>query len=204
MKRRILFPGELHKGDVILVTGAVYSATISHACGALKEGIEAKGFSAAVCALAAARVTSEATHLGSPGDWQAAADVLVLDLGEFLGPGGFRCGGLYPGINKTRTLFLTPVAEPAVAHVIELDWERERREAVLDYLEEYLPGPIHLVRPSLVRPAPSEMMLADTQTDILAALERGEAPDPKLLHQRQVWRDLRDMDRVPMLERQLW
>ena len=43
MKRRILYPGEIESGDIILITGSLYGTNLSFAASSLAEGIRLRG-----------------------------------------------------------------------------------------------------------------------------------------------------------------
>lgn len=203
MNRRILYPGSLLATEVILVTGAVHGVQLSLAAKALSEGVRARGKTVSIAAPGAVRAHSQAQQFGNPQDWDTDVDVLLVEFGEYLGETRFRHGELGE-LAFTRTVFFTPVAEPSVAHSVTLPWEEDRRRQVSIYLEAFLPGPVHLCRPSLLRPSGSEQMLQETNNEVVGYLEQGRSLPDTLARQRTDWRGHGGLDRVPRLERALW
>lgn len=192
MQRRILYPGPLTPPEIILVTGSVYSATMARALPPLADGVRSRGYTVTTCAQTSTRrAFSEVEQRGLARRWDLDYDVVLVDMGEYLaGWRNFRYGTL-PELRYTRCLFFTPVAEPAVSNNVELDFEREQRDAVREQLGRELGRfQLHLVRPSLVRPSPAEMELLETPEDM---------PE-----RRAALRAQAETDRVPALERPLW
>lgn len=203
MYRRIIYPGFLENKEVIIVTGSLYGAEISELCLALKRGIESEGHSVSICTLGQVREHCRADQFGSAGDWCLNYDVIIIDMGEYLGDDNFRHTKI-PDVNVTRTLFLTPVAENDVAQTVFLPSEQQRQTEVQEYLEDNLPTPVHLVRPSLLRQTSSERLISETNNDILLALENNEEPNQELIKKRQEWKSTRVLDQIPNLKRRLW
>lgn len=206
MKTRLLYPGSVNANEVVLVTGSLYSSYVSRACISLAEGCRTKGFSAAVFASSMPRITGQhADHIGDPNGWDTSAyDVAIVDAGEFLGEGGFRTGLALDELASTRVVFFTPVAEYAVANKVTLPFEEEQRRQVLDKLGGLFDCPVHLARPSLLRPVPAEMELHETNSEVLGYMERGEPVPSALVEQREVCRSAATVEVVPALERPLW
>lgn len=203
MYKRIIYPGEIREKEVILVTGSVYGADISSFIKSLAEGIKSDGHTVSIGSPGAVRCHCESDQFGNPADWDMDYDVILVDFGEYLGSKNFRHGQL-DSLEFTRTVFITPVAENAVTERVFLPFENEQREQLLDYLLVNLPQPITLARPSLSRMSSGERMIAQTNNDILLAIENGEQPDPELLKKRQEWKSSRVIDQIPRLERRLW
>ena len=203
MNRRIIYPGKLVEKEIILITGSVYGADISAFISSLADGIKADGHTVSIAAPGAVRVHCDSDQFGSPADWDMDYDVILVDMGEYLGWRNFRHGDILK-LNHTRSLFITPVAENALTARINLPHENIAQQEVLEYLEQYLPTPIHLGRPSLSRQSSGERMISETNNDILLAIENGTDPDPELLYKRKEWMSVRILDRLPRLERRLW
>lgn len=202
MKYRLLYPGIVKQREVVLITGSIYTGDLLIAGNSLAEGSRSIGLSTTLCCPGRARPCSRADQVGNPGDWSFDYDLIIIVLGEYLGGERFRFGALLPAI--TRTVFFTPVAEHSITPKVELSWESERRESVLNYLSDCLPGPITLARPSLVRLSEAEVMLQNTNSDVLLAMEHGLPADPTLGGLRTSWADELPMSCVPALERALW
>lgn len=203
MKQRVIYPGPLNPPEIILLTGALYGAQLSFAAVALAEGVRSRGRSVSIAAPGSIRSYSSADQFGNPADWDMGYDVVIVEFGEYLGEQRFR-HGLLSSLGFTRTVFFSPAAEYAVANSVAMPWEVEQRSEVFRYLTEWLPHPVHLARPSLIRPAGTEQMLLATTSEVLRAMERGEPVDPDLKAQRDNWHGQDGMDRVPKLERALW
>lgn len=203
MYKRIIYPGPIQGKEVILVTGSVYGADISSFISSLAEGIKSDGFSVSICSPGAVRSHCQSDQFGNPDDWNLNYDVILLDFGEYLGNQNFRHGDISK-ITITRTVFITPVAENSVTQTVYLPHEKQAQDEVFFYLFDRLPGQIHLARPSLSRMSSGERMIAETNNDILLALESGETPDPELLNKRKGWKSSRVIDQIPRLERRLW
>lgn len=203
MKRRVLYPGELNPPDVILITGSLYGLQLSQATAALAEGVRSRGLSCTTCCPGVTRTFSQAEQNGSYLDFDSGYDVMLVDMGQYLGDARFRQGAMLP-FEFSRCVFFTPVAEPAVAFSSPMEWEQERRRLVQTHLTRELGMSVHLAAPSLIRPAGSEQMLQETANEALSYLERGQAIPKELQARREIWRGQAGLDRVPQLEMALW
>lgn len=203
MYKRLIYPGRITEKEIILVTGSVYGADISSFIKSFADGIRADGYSVSIGSPGAVRSHVYADQYGAPSDWDLNYDVILLDFGEYLGGKNFR-HGLLDSLPITRTVFITPVAENSISQSVYLPHETQAQREVKDYLLDHLPSPIHLARPSLSRPSSGERMIAETNSEILLALESGQQPDPELLKKRELWKSARVIDQIPKLERRLW
>lgn len=203
MYKRIIYPGPVRENEIILVTGSVYGADISSFIKSLSEGIKADGYTVTIGSPGAVRSHCQSDQFGNPADWDMNYDVVLVDFGEYLGNQNFR-HGLLSSLEITRTVFITPVAENSVTEKVFLPHEQQAQKEVMDYLEECLPKPVTLTRPSLSRMSSSERMIAETNNEILLALESGVQPDQELINKRNSWKSSRVIDQIPKLERRIW
>jgi len=203
MNHRIIYPGILQPLEIILMTGSLYSAPLSLAAESLAEGIRAHGKNVSICTPANPRIFSKADQFGPSGGWDYNYDVLILEMGEYMGFRNFRLGDL-PDLNITRTVFFTNVMEYSVTPTVELPHEKLRRREVQSYLDEHLPGPVHLARPSLIRLSGAEEMLRDTNSEAIRMIERNGAVSAEMKSRRDDWELQIPASCVPALERPLW
>ena len=203
MYKRIIYPGIIQEKEIILVTGSVYGADISSFIKSLAEGVKSDGLTVSICSPGAVRSHCQSDQFGNPQDWNLDYDVILVDFGEYLGYQNFR-HGMLDSLDFTRTVFISPVAENSLTQNIDLPFEQEQKEQLLEEIKKYLPGQIHLARPSLSRMTSGERMISETNNEILLSIENNEQPDPELLRKRQEWKSSRVIDQIPRLERRLW
>lgn len=203
MYKRIIYPGKIDEKEIILVTGSIYGADISSFITSLAEGVKSDGYTVSICSPGAVRSHCQSDQFGNPADWDLNYDVILVDFGEYLGGKNFRHGFL-DSLPFTRTVFITPLAENALCQSKLLSFEEEQRHELMMYLIQHLPQTITLARPSLSRMSSGERMIAETNNEILLAIENGEQPDQDLIEKRKVWKSSRVIDQIPKLERRLW
>ena len=203
MKHRVIYPGLLNPPEVILLTGAVYSFGLSMAAKALADGVRSQGYSVSICMPGVGRSFSQADQTGNPVEWDTNFDVLIVDIGEYLGGQRFRNGGI-DSLSITRTVFFTSAVEPSVTPLLVLPHEKQKWDEIQEYLVQHLPQPVHITRSSLIRLSGAESMLRETDTDVLRAMEKGEPVVSSVTEKRDSWESQRITDRLPRLERALW
>ncbi|KXS55188.1 MAG: hypothetical protein AWU57_443 [Marinobacter sp. T13-3] len=203
MKRRILYPGEIESGDIILITGSLYGTNLSFAASSLAEGIRLRGLSCTTCCPGVARTFSQSEQNGSYLDFDDSFDVMIVDMGQYLGGARFRQGPMLP-LEFSRCVFFTPAADPAVSFSEPMEWEVDRRRLIQTHLTRKLGMPVHLAAPSLIRPSGSEQMLQETANEAISYLEAGRPIPEELKERREIWRGQAGIDRVPQLEMALW
>jgi len=202
MKNRIIYPGPLSPPEIIVMSGSLYSLPLSLAAEALAEGVRARGKNVSICT-PTPRLFSKADQFGSSEGWDYNYDVLILEMGEYMGFRNFRLGDL-PEITITRTVFFTNAMEYSVTPEVELPHEKLRRSEVQSYLDEHLPGPVYLARPSLIRLSGAEEMLRDTNSEAIRMIERNGVVSAEMKDRRDGWELQAFASRIPALERPLW
>jgi hypothetical protein len=203
MKYNMLYPGQLSNKEVVLVSGGIAGVLISRACFALAEGIRSEGLTVSVISSGLVESYSLADQTGDPADWDYSADVILIDAGEYLGGDRFRYV-LPPSVQISRTVFFTKAAERAIAHYVPTASEEAYCQEVTEYLEQYLPKPVTLAKPSLLSMIGAEKLLSQNNTEMLDILLSGMRPSVSDLDARATIASQAFLEQAPKLKRRLW
>lgn len=203
MKKRILYPGEIHAGDCVLLTGSINTFYIVQAANALKEGIRSKGYSCSTLMPGMVRPYVACDQTGDSAGFDYSSDVSLVIMGEYLGVNHFRQGDTNGSLYK-RCVFFSPVANPSIAFFARPEWEADRIKEVEAQLTTAIGVQTKVAPTALLRPSGSEQALLELTSEAFYYLENGLPIPPALKARRELLYNTDGLDQIPALERALW